>query len=95
MIERVKPFSNENRHPQWVNSLKKLNNEVNQNTIIFNYDRPIEAMFYTNATVYSQIPDTTKLKELNQQSYKIILIDKPNLPEYYRKIKGIKTLKIE
>ncbi|MCX8143551.1 MAG: hypothetical protein N3F62_04745 [Bacteroidia bacterium] len=52
-------------------------------------------MFYTNAIVYSQIPDTTKLKELNQQSYKIILIDKPNLPEYYRKIKGTKTLKIE
>ncbi len=50
-------------------------------------------MFYTNATVYSQIPDTTKLKELNQQSYEIILIDKPNLPKYYRKIKGTKNFK--
>lgn len=95
MIERTKLFSNENRHPQWVRSLKKLNNEVSQNTIIFNYDRPIEAMFYTNVIVYSQIPDTTKLKELNQQGYEIILIEKPDLPEYYRKIKIIKTLTIE
>ena len=45
------------RNPQWVSDLKKLAKLNIEKGVLFNYNRPIEAMFYTNFTIYSKIPD--------------------------------------
>src|SRR5690606_23497841 len=52
-IERIKPFQNRDRSPEWVSDLKSF--PANEG-ILFNYPHPVEAMFYTNLTVYSSLP---------------------------------------
>src|SRR5690606_30977613 len=55
-IERMKPFDIAERNPKWVVDLKKLNEAKIENGVLLNYKNPIEAMFYTDLTVYSFIP---------------------------------------
>lgn len=80
MIERVKPFSNRERNPEWVTDLKKLNSKNIENGVLFNYDHPIEAMFYTNLTAYRNIPDQKVISNLIEQGYTIIINDDGNIP---------------
>ncbi len=89
MIERVKPFQQNNRNPDWAIDLRKLNEKKITNGILFNYDRPIEAMFYTSLTVYQNIPDRNKITELLDDGYSVIINDDGKLPEDIKTIKGI------
>jgi len=89
-IERTKAFQKRDRHPQWVVSLKELNNENINNGILFNYDKPIEAMFYTNLTVYRNIPDNNAIKELEGKGYTIIINNNGNIPDRIKAVKGVR-----
>lgn len=80
-IERVKPFEKIDRNPLWAVELRKLNKQNFEKGILFNYDKPIEAMFYTDLTVYSYIPDKKTIAELIDKGYKILINDNGNLPE--------------
>lgn len=86
-IERIKPFEKTDRNPQWVSDLKKLNEKKYLKGVLFNYPKPIEAMFYTNLTVYPDLPDNVLVDKLQQAGYYILLNDNPNAP------KDISTLK--
>ncbi len=88
-IERIKPFENTNRNPQWVKDLKRLNNEKNVNGVLFNYDKPIEAMFYTNLSVYSYIPNEKTITDLVNKGYDVIINNK-NIPPSIKIIKGVR-----
>lgn len=72
-LERVKPFKNRNRHPQWVQDLKQLNEEKIEKGVLFNYNRPIEAMFYTDLVVYSKNPSLQLINELKEKGYTVII----------------------
>ena len=72
-IERIKPFEVRDRTPEWVVDLKQLNKENIQNGILFNYNNPIEAMFYTDLIVYSSIPSNEKVQELILQGYNVFI----------------------
>lgn len=89
-IERMKPFEKRGRNPKWVKELRELNQKNIQNGILFNYDRPIEAMFYTDLTVYSWIPSKNKIKQLIDEGYQVYIND----IEDYEELKGIKTIKL-
>ncbi|MEO8759821.1 MAG: glycosyltransferase family 39 protein [Bacteroidia bacterium] len=89
MLERVKPFETENRSPQWVINLKQINERKIKKGIIFNYDKPIEAMFYTNLTAYNILPEKGLLQKLIRQGYFVIIDDTGNIPEDIKLIKGI------
>lgn len=89
MIERIKPF-NTNRNPKWVKELKKINYT---NGILFNYEKPIEAMFYTNLIVYSHIPDKLTIKKLISEGHSVYLYDNGNLPNDIKSIKEIRIIK--
>ena len=91
-IERIKPFKQMDRNPQWVINLKKLNNKNIRNGVLFNFDKPIEAMFYTNLTVYSNLPDKKVIKDLISQGYNVIINDNGTIPA---EIKEIDKVKIE
>lgn len=91
-IERIKPLEFFKRQPEWVVDLKKINDKYNGKTVLFNYDKPIEAMFYTNFIVYSYIPDTNKIKELIASGYNVLIKEKNDIPSEIRNIMGIEFI---
>ncbi|GAB6278709.1 MAG: hypothetical protein STSR0006_07070 [Lentimicrobium sp.] len=94
MIERVKPFEQNNRNPDWAIELRKLNDKEIAKGVLFNYDKPIEAMFYTNLTAYPYIPDKNKITDLIANGYTIIINDDGKLPDDFKTIKGITIEKL-
>tara|TARA_R110002072_G_scaffold125612_6_gene261838 strand:- start:309 stop:1811 length:1503 start_codon:yes stop_codon:yes gene_type:complete len=91
-IERIKPFDTKNKKPQWVLDLKALNIETDRKSVLFNYPKPIEAMFYTDLTVYEKLPSISFLEELKGKSYKIYIYDPGNLEIQFGQLKGIEIL---
>ena len=89
MIERVKPFDQINRNPAWTSELRKLNDKNIIKGVLLNYDKPIEAMFYTNLTAYTYIPDRNKISEMMTEGYTVIINDDGKIPNEIKSIKGI------
>lgn len=75
-IERVKPFMNRDRNPEWISQLRSIE-ESNRETkkVLFNCEFPIESMFYTDIIAYNRIPSMDKLKEIHAQGYDIYIDD--------------------
>lgn len=94
MIERAKPFSKVNRNPNWATDLRNINKTNIQNGVLFNYQKPIEAMFYTNLTVYSSLPEIDKILELKNKGYKILINDNENIPSEYKSLTGVIIVKL-
>jgi 4-amino-4-deoxy-L-arabinose transferase-like glycosyltransferase len=89
MIERVKPFEKNNRNPDWAIDLRKLNDRKISKGVLLNYDKPIEAMFYTNLTAYQNIPDRNKITDLIANGYTVIINDDGKLHDDIKTIKGV------
>jgi 4-amino-4-deoxy-L-arabinose transferase len=69
-IERMKPFDKEEMNPSWAKELRLLNQQINEKqVVIFNSERPIETMFYTNFTAYSGLPDSTTIQKFISNGY--------------------------
>lgn len=92
-IERMKPFENRNRKPNWVLDLKKLGTKNIQKGVLFNYDNPIEAMFYTDLTAYSNIPTKEEIEQLLNQGYQVIINNADSL-ENFKHLKGVQIIKL-
>lgn len=90
-IERVKPFEQTDRKPQWVIDLKKLDDRKIINGVLFNYDKPIEAMFYTDLTVYPNLPNKEIITDLIAQGYTVIINDNGNIPADIKAIDRVLT----
>jgi 4-amino-4-deoxy-L-arabinose transferase len=90
-IERVKPFDRIDRNPVWVAELKKLNDQDITNGVLLNYDRPIEAMFYTNLIAYSHIPAKKEIVELISRGFTVIVNDDGKVPSNIKLIDGIEV----
>lgn len=93
-IERIKPFENTDRNPRWVLELKKLNNRHIKSGILLNYPDPIEAMYYTDLTVYDRLPSIEAVERLLQQNYKVLIFDNGNLSPQWSSLKGVEILKM-
>lgn len=95
-IERIKPLSKENRNPEWVTKLKAMDKtDIPKNSILFNFNYPIEAMFYTNLTAYSVLPDRQRLDELISQGYTIYINDNKIVPTELKNDKRIRFIQLE
>lgn len=94
MIERIKPFEPIDRNPQWVLDLKKLNDQRFEKGVLFNYNKPIEAMFYTNLIAYPEIPKIETINYLHQKGYLIFINDEGKIPEEIRKIQSCTFLNL-
>ncbi len=88
-MERVKVFSDKDRSPEWVVSLKILDTSNIKNGVLFNYSRPIEAMFYTDLIVYAQMPDQKLVMELQNKGYTILINDNGKIPMELSSINGL------
>lgn len=93
-FERMKLYKIRDRNPQWVVDLRKLNKKQHENGILFNYERPIEAMFYTDLIVYPYIPKKEKISELRHQGYTIIINDDGNIPKPFSTMEQIVRVKL-
>jgi 4-amino-4-deoxy-L-arabinose transferase len=58
-------------------------------TILFNYPRPVEAMFYMGMTVYKTVPDTSTIKQLQGRGYEIMIHDDGKLAEDIKGLEGV------
>jgi 4-amino-4-deoxy-L-arabinose transferase len=93
-IERIKPFSNIEREPKWVNELKELNKINYSSGVLFNYKNYVEAMFYTNLTVYPNTPTREVLVNLLKNGHTIIINIDGNIDENIKNIDGVLYKKI-
>jgi 4-amino-4-deoxy-L-arabinose transferase len=93
-IERMKPFEIRERTPEWVVKLKELNSRTIEKGVLFNYDLPIEAMFYTDLTAYSEIPEKTKIIGLMEEGYTVLLNDDGTLPEELKSLEGVVCVRL-
>ncbi|MFM2386986.1 MAG: hypothetical protein RL660_1743 [Bacteroidota bacterium] len=93
-IERVKPFQQHNRNTEWAIALRKLHKQNITKGVLFNYDRPIEAMFYTNLIAYETLPQPNIIITLLEQGYAVLINDNEKLPQSIRAIKGVIVRKI-
>lgn len=83
-IERVKPFSNQDRTKTWITDIKQLDKiNATDRKVIFNCAHPIQAMFFTDFTAYDKTPSIEKITELHNQGYIIYMDDgfPVNLPK--------------
>jgi 4-amino-4-deoxy-L-arabinose transferase len=75
-IERIKPFSKLDI-PVWYKEIVKLQDEgVQANTVIFGASNPIELMFYTSSTAYSNLPDNATVKIIESKGYSVRVLNK-------------------
>jgi 4-amino-4-deoxy-L-arabinose transferase len=89
-IERTRAFQDRERNPGWAKELRALNlAETDPKTVLFNYPRPVEAMFYTQLTVYPGLPNKETIRDLQGKGYKIILNDNENLPDELKNVEGV------
>ena len=89
-FERLKLFSKNDRNPQWVIDLKEFNKRGIKQGILFNYPKPIEAMFYTDLTVYPNIPKKEVVNDLIGKGYTVLINDSENIPQDILELKGIR-----
>jgi 4-amino-4-deoxy-L-arabinose transferase-like glycosyltransferase len=72
-LERIKPFQ-DNSMPEFVKSLILLKSVTDSNTVLFHYNKPIEAMFYTNiAAAYVELPNQKTVDSLLANNYNIVI----------------------
>jgi 4-amino-4-deoxy-L-arabinose transferase len=93
-IKRIKPFKKAERKPQWVMDLKELNEKKIVKGVLFNFNKPIEAMFYTNLTVYPNMPNFRSIVDIQKRGYSIIINNKGNIPQDIKTIPGISFVKL-
>ncbi len=91
-IERLKPFELDNKNPQWAIDLKNLKTNTNENTILFNCESPIEAMFYTNLTAYPQLPDQKLIDTLISKGKNIIINDKGDVSNEIKSLNNVQFI---
>ncbi len=72
--------------PAWITGLKAHDRP---GAVLFNYPRPVEAMFYTSMTVYPYLPDQATLQKLVEDKYEVIICDDGRLPAGLDGIKGV------
>jgi 4-amino-4-deoxy-L-arabinose transferase len=91
-IERVKPFDKRDKYPQWVKELKAL--PPTEKTVLFNYGRPIEAMFYTGLTVYAGLPAAEDIQRLKHEGYTLWINDTGSLDAAILADESIRKVKL-
>jgi len=79
-LERTAPLEDKRDNLRWAEELKSLNNKIGpEKAVIFNVDRPVEAMFYTPYTVYSSTPTEEQIELIRRKGYKIYIYRDGNI----------------
>lgn len=94
-VERLEVFEVRDRDPQWVADLRALHESgADQRAVLFNYQNPIEAMFYTDLKVYPHIPDKTTITKLIDQDYRVLVNDDGGLSQAVMQMSDILLVRL-
>ncbi len=89
-LERVKPFYNLDRNPQWTIDIKNLKKSgYGEKTLLFNTPNPLETMFHTEITAYRETPDIHTINRLMSEGYIVLINNKDELAPEYRNLEKI------
>jgi 4-amino-4-deoxy-L-arabinose transferase-like glycosyltransferase len=92
-FERVKPFSNVDRNPQWAQELRELESKVGKSkAAVFNVGHYIEAMFYANVSAYPFIPTQKQINQAESKGFKIFIYNDPRIPAEIRRDTAVTIL---
>jgi 4-amino-4-deoxy-L-arabinose transferase-like glycosyltransferase len=94
-IERTKPFQDLERSPEWVKNLKSLRRQNIKKGILFNYNEPIMAMFYTDFIAYRNIPSKNILDSLRKKGHNLIIVRDENLPVEIKEMSEIQFINLK
>lgn len=72
-IDREKVLVKGEADNEWVDDLRNLPDYSHKNVIMFNYPKPIDAMFFTDFTVYRQVPAQQMIDSLVNTGHMVIL----------------------
>jgi 4-amino-4-deoxy-L-arabinose transferase-like glycosyltransferase len=93
-IERLKLRPSYDRDPAWASTLRGLQQRVGGGRVVlFNLDRPLEAMFYTPYTAYQQVPEAAVALRLRQQGWRVVVFDDGALPAALTRTPGVELLR--
>jgi 4-amino-4-deoxy-L-arabinose transferase-like glycosyltransferase len=87
-LERIKPFEQHDRNPAWVSELKTLNKYNGEKVVLFNVNRYIEAMFYSDIIAYRNLPMRSELERLQNRGYYLLINTKGLTPLELRETYG-------
>ncbi len=93
-IERAKPFDVTTRNPVWIQKLRQFRPGWTENVVLFNYDKPIEAMFYADLTAYEVLPEKVVVANLIASGYHVFVEDHGAVPADIRSMVGVKMVKL-
>lgn len=83
-------LSDDGRTPQWAEELRLLDKKIgDKNYVVFNINRPIEAMFYSSCTAYSFVPTAEDVQMLAEKGYKTVIYDSVKIPDNIRSDKRV------
>jgi 4-amino-4-deoxy-L-arabinose transferase-like glycosyltransferase len=92
-VERLKLWPGYDRNPAWARTLRALPARVGAGPVVlFNLDRPLEAMFYTPYTAYAGVPQPALVRRLQSAGWRVAVFDDGRLPAALVALPGIELL---
>jgi 4-amino-4-deoxy-L-arabinose transferase-like glycosyltransferase len=76
-IDRITPFETRIRTPKWSAEVKSLKDKLGgrDKVVVFNVEHNIEAMFYSDLTIYDFVPDEAMINRVTRGGYRVIIND--------------------
>lgn len=94
LLNDLRLYRDHDRHPAWAARLKRLGSRLSgTRAVIFGSPRPIETMFYTSQVAYAIVPERATVEGLQQQGYRVLVWDTPDLPADRRNWPGVEYLR--
>jgi 4-amino-4-deoxy-L-arabinose transferase-like glycosyltransferase len=74
-IERLRPSPSQQREKAWAQPLRGLDARFpGERVVLFNCERPIEAMFYSSHIAYPQIPSAAEIERIERAGYRAVIL---------------------
>jgi 4-amino-4-deoxy-L-arabinose transferase len=75
-IERLRPSPSREREKSWVQPLRELDARFpDERVVLFNCERPIEAMFYSSHIAYPQRPSAAEIERVERAGYRPVILN--------------------
>jgi 4-amino-4-deoxy-L-arabinose transferase-like glycosyltransferase len=80
-LEHFKVWSASNPNPEWTRLLRTLEDRTrHEKVVLFNWEWPIEAMFYISHPAYSHVPTEAEIQELQTRGYRVLVYNRGEMP---------------
>ena len=74
-IERLRPSPSRDREKPWAQPLRELDSRFpGERVVLFNCERPIEAMFYSSHIAYPQMPSAAEIERVERAGYRAVIL---------------------